>query len=178
MVKNICWIFLLVGLVISSCRKDEEEVDTCSDGILSPGEEKVDCGGPCPPCPAPEPQPYAYARINGSQVDFATYELTYDMDWLLSFSNDTILVVFNLGDGDSLGARPIKALYSKGETQLNKYPILGEGRSVFTKLDKGRKELSVMLEAKFAMDITDPNYSSLDSMFVKEGDFRNIPWGK
>lgn len=29
-----------------------EPVDTCRNGLLDPGEQRTDCGGPCPPCPA------------------------------------------------------------------------------------------------------------------------------
>ena len=28
----------------------EEPICVCSDGVLSPGEDRIDCGGPCPPC--------------------------------------------------------------------------------------------------------------------------------
>lgn len=178
MVKNIAGVLLLSLLVLTACRKDEEHIDTCSNGIIDPGELGTDCGGPCPPCDEPTLPVRTYARVNGTPIDFANYELTYDTDWILSFSNDTISVVLNLGDGDSLGSRPIKPLYTNGETQLNKYPVLNDGRSLFTKIDKERNELSVLFEAKLTMSVSDPNYSSLDTMFVREAEFRNIPWQK
>jgi hypothetical protein len=31
------------------------EYAPCDDGLLSNGEEEIDCGGPCTPCPTPEP---------------------------------------------------------------------------------------------------------------------------
>lgn len=40
---------LLAVSVFSSC-KDEDEIDTCSDGIRNYTETGVDCGGTCDPC--------------------------------------------------------------------------------------------------------------------------------
>ena len=166
---------LMFFLVFVSCNK-EEDTNTCEDGLLSPGELGVDCGGPCPPCPDPLPTPFAYAKINGSETQFSNYTLEKYDDWVLNFKNDTIDITINLGDGDSLGVRPLKSQFSKGTFYSLTYDILSSGISLFTNINHQNNTLSLYFEAKFTLDPNSPNFNSMDSLFISEGDFENIPW--
>ncbi len=162
-------------LLCFSCNK-EEDVDTCQDGILSPGEEGVDCGGPCPPCPEPTPMPFAFANINGEGAQFGNYTLEKIDDWIINFQNDTINITLNLGNGDSLGLRPLKVQFSQGEFYSTTYDVLSDGRSLFTNIDHDKKELSFFLEADLTIDPDSPLFNPLDTLKVRSGDFENIPW--
>jgi hypothetical protein len=168
------YIFCLL-FALSACNKDEE-VNTCEDGLLSPGEEGVDCGGPCPPCPEPTPTPFAYAKINDAETQFSNYTLEKYDDWVLNFKNDTIDITINLGDGDSLGARPLKTQFSQGKLYGLTYDVLSQGQSLITNIDHDKKTMSFFFQARFTIDPDSPNYNVFDTLFVREGDFENIPW--
>src|SRR5690554_7652362 len=74
----------------------------------------MDCGGVCPPCNF-EPtvvNSFLSTKVNGEPVSFATFTLVKSPDWILSFENDSINIQVNLGQGDSLGGRPMNVLYS------------------------------------------------------------------
>lgn len=158
-----------------ACNK-EDETNTCEDGLLSPSEVGVDCGGPCPDCPDPIPTPFAYAKINDTETQFSNYTLEKIDDWILNFKNDTVDITINLGDGDSLGARPLKAQYSKAQLFGLEYEILSQGQSLITNIDNDKKTLSFFFQAKFTIDPNSANYNVLDTFYVREGDFENIEW--
>lgn len=170
--KSLLSIFAL--LILISCEKEPEH--TCDDGLLSPGEEGVDCGGPCSPCPEPEPFAFASADINGIFTQYGTYNLEKSDDWIISFQNDTSFVQLNIGDGDSLGARDIKTAFSFGELHNVDYPILSSGTCLFTEIDHDAQRLSFFFEAKLIMDPTGPNYNPYDTLVLKNGDFEYIEW--
>lgn len=171
----LCIVVILGFVFVSSCEK-EEEIDTCEDGLLSPGEEQVDCGGPCPPCPESDPTPFAFADINGSETQFGDFILEKFDDWVINFKNDTIDITLNLGDGDSLGMRPLKAEFSKGKLYTVEYDDLANGICLFTDIDHENKTLSFFFEAEFATDPDSPFHNPLDTLKVTKGDFENIPW--
>lgn len=170
--KSLLSIFTLLFLI--SCEKEPEH--TCDDGLLSPGEEEVDCGGSCPPCPTPEPTEFASVDVMGAFTQFATYKLEKEDDWIIYFQNDTISVQLNIGDGDSLGVRPIKATFSKGELWTVNYPVLGEGTCLFKEIDHDKQRMSFFFEAKLGMDPSEPNYNVNDTLVLKNGDFEYIEW--
>lgn len=172
---NLSLFLVILSFSILSCEKDEEK-DSCSDGVQSIEEEGVDCGGSCPPCEESENKPVAIATVRGTDIQFSTFALEKEKDWVLFFGNDTISITINLGDGDSLGVRPLKAEYSKSYLNNVKYEALKEGKSLFEKIDHNKKELSFYLEADFGMKTSEPNYNSLDSLKVTSATFRHIPW--
>jgi hypothetical protein len=171
--RKILFVFLF--LAFTACEK-EQETHTCDDGLLSPGETGVDCGGPCPDCPDPLPTPFAYAKINDTETQFSNYTLEKIDDWILNFNNDTVDVTINLGNGDSLGARPLKVQFAQAQLFGLEYEILSEGTSLFTNIDQENKTLSFFFQAKFTIDPNSPNYNVLDTLYVREGDFENIEW--
>lgn len=170
--KSLLSIFAL--LILISCEKEPEH--TCDDGLLSPGEEGVDCGGPCSPCPEPEPYEFASADINGVFTQYGDYNLEKTGDWIISFQNDTSFVQLNLGSGDSLGARAIEPTLSNGELLSVDYPILSSGTCLFTEIDQDAQRLSFFFEAKLVMDPSVPNFNPYDTLILKNGDFEYIEW--
>jgi hypothetical protein len=168
------FLFTIV-LFCFACNK-EEEIDTCKDGLLSPGEEGVDCGGPCPPCPDPLPTPFAFASINGTGIQFGNYTLEKMDDWVINFQNDTVNITLNLGNGDSLGLRPLKVQFSKGKFYSTSYDVLSDGKSLFTNINENEKTLSFFLEADLTIDPDSPLFNPLDTLKIRSGDFENIPW--
>lgn len=173
--RNLTLIVVVLSFSLTSCEK-EEEVDTCNDGVQSIGEEGVDCGGPCPPCEEPPNNPIALATINGTEIQFSTYILEKDTDWVMYFANDSVSVTVNLGNGDSLGTRPLKVQHSTSKLFNKEYGALKEGKSLFEKIDHDKKELTFYFEADFGMKPSDPSYNSLDSLFVRSTTFKHIPW--
>ena len=170
--KSLLSIFALIILI--SCEKEPEH--TCDDGLLSPGEEGVDCGGPCSPCPEPEPYEFASADINGVFTQYGDYNLEKTGNWIIAFQNDTSFVQLNLGSGDSLGARAIEPTFSNGELLSVDYPILSSGTCLFTEIDQDAQRLSFFFEAKLVMDPSEPNYNPYDTLILKNGDFEYIEW--
>lgn len=167
---------LIIGsFILFACEK-EEKIDTCKDGILSPGEEGVDCGGNCPPCPPTPPMSFAFATVNDEMITFANYKLEKHDDWVLRFYNDSIDITLNLGNGDSLGARPLKSIYSTGYLNGKNYPILQSGINLITSIDHAEQKLSCFFEAKLTQDPNHINYNMYDTLIVKQGDFENIVW--
>ncbi len=170
--KFIQLICLLVFLY--ACDK-EEVIDTCQDGIFTPGEEGVDCGGPCPPCEE-EISSLAFATINGFETRFDDYSIEKFDDWVIRIFNDTIDITLNLGNGDSLGLRPMKPLFSKAQLFNKNFSQLAQGRTVFMEIDHDEQRLSFYCDAKFTLDPSGPNFNPLDTLFITQGDFANIPW--
>lgn len=174
-------LFRLIYLVfsiaaLSSCEK--EEVDQCSNGVWDPGEIGVDCGGVCPPC-FPESSPsLAFAEIRGEIIQFSNYELEKFDDWVLRLYNDTIDITVNIGDGDSIGVRPLKSEFSQAYVEPTHYGVLAEGLCLFKEIDVENQRLSFFFEASFGMNPNGQNYNVLDSLHVLNGDFENIKWSE
>src|SRR5690554_1747065 len=108
---------LLLLCLFFSCKKEEQ---SCTDGIFTPEKEvKIDCGGVCPPCDFKPTviESYLSTKINGKSVSFGEFTLKKTPEWILSFTNDSIAVQVNFGDGDSLGGRPIQTIDSKATYQ-------------------------------------------------------------
>lgn len=164
-------LLIFVGFLMFSCKKEEQ---SCSDGIFSPDkEEEMDCGGVCPPCNF-EPtvvNSFLSTKVNGEPVSFATFTLVKSPDWILSFENDSINIQVNLGQGDSLGGRPMNVLYSSATYNAENHPVLADGYSVFAKVDHVKNELSGFFNAKF---VSDNNTS--DTLRLSDGEFQNVQW--
>src|SRR5690554_4905267 len=164
-------LLILVSLLLFSCKKEEQ---SCTDGVFTPEkEEKVDCGGVCPPCNF---QPtiidtYLSAKVNGESISFSNYTLSKSPDWILSFENDSLNIQVNLGSGDSLGGRPMEVPNSKALFHSNIYSSLGSGYSVFAEIDHIEQSLSAFFNAKFVSD-NDIN----DTLRITDGEFQKINW--
>jgi hypothetical protein len=173
--KAYSWVFYLLCLALLSCQKEAEE-DQCTNGVWDPGEIGLDCGGVCPPCFPETESTFAIAEIRGRVIQFSNYVLEKHDDWILRFYNDTIDVTVNIGSGDSLGVRPLKALYSKAFFKPTQFNKLAYGLCVFKEIDEENQRMSFFFEASFGMDPNGPNYNVLDSLHVRNGDFENIKW--
>lgn len=169
---NIIVLGLLIFIGVSSC-KDEEQ--SCSDGVFSPDkEEEVDCGGVCPPCPSDDGDAFTsilLTNVNDTSIIFYDYSLTKNPDWILSFSNDSIMTSLNFGDGDSLGARSINPMNSVANYNSSVYSTLISGTVIFSEINHSDKRLSGFFEAKFLSDS-----NSNDTLIIKNGDFEDILW--
>lgn len=169
--KTNLTILLALGMLTFSCNKDKQ---SCSDGIFTPEkEQKVDCGGVCPPCDFTPTivDTYLSAQINGEAISFSNYSLSKTPDWILSFDNDSLSVKVNFGSGDSLGGRPITSTYSLGELNSVNYTTFHNGTVVFAEIDHVENLLSGFFTAKF---ISDANV--FDTLVIKSGQFAKINW--
>src|SRR5690554_5784154 len=126
---------LLLICLFFSCKKEEQ---SCTDGIFTPEKEiKTDCGGVCPPCDFRPTviESSLSTKINGESVAFGKFALKKTPNWILSFSNDSIAVQVNLGDGDSLGGRAIKETNSTASYLSKNYTDLDTGIVVFSEIN-------------------------------------------
>jgi hypothetical protein len=157
--------------LLFSCKEEQ----SCSDGVFSPDDEhELDCGGVCPPCPSENPNPYSpilLCKVNDSAAIFNDYSLNKNPEWILNFSNDSLIVSLNFGDGDSLGARSINPVNSGGSIGAQGYSTLINGTVLFSEINHTDNRLSGFFEAKFLSD-SDPN----DTLILKNGDFEDILW--
>lgn len=102
------------GMPLQDAPADEPARPSCDDGIQNQGEQKVDCGGPCPPCPGfahhetfdtfPTPGPDGPYAIYGACFDDSLVD-----GWVLSNVPDA---AFPLGTGYYALIDTTKLLYS------------------------------------------------------------------
>ena len=167
--------FILGLLLISLVFACKEEEQSCSDGVFSPEEEhELDCGGVCPPCSSEDPNPYSpllLCKVNDSSALFSNYSLNKNPEWVLNFSNDSLAVSLNFGDGDSLGARSINPINSGASINSQAYSTLISGMVLFSEINNTDNRLSGFFEAKFLSN-TDPD----DTLILTNGDFEDILW--
>lgn len=76
----------------------------------------------------------------------------------------------NLGSGDTLGERPIEALGSSGFYMGHSYPVLVDGKSVFSAINQEDSLLSAYFQAKFVSN------NGTDTLFLTNGEFYEISW--
>ena len=164
-------ILLLSSLLLFSCKKDKQ---SCSDGIFTPDkEEKMDCGGVCPPCDFVPTQVSTFlsTKIINVSTSFNNFTLIKAPDWILKFQNDTLNIQVNFGDGDSLGGRPLKSIYSQATFKVEGYSTLTEGFSVLAEINHTENYLSGFFEAFFVSD-----NDVYDTLRVTNGEFEKIYW--
>ena len=65
--KKLLYLPLAITLLIS-CNKEEEPVETCSDGIQNQDETGIDCGGTCQACPV-ECENITYSATGSSGIN-------------------------------------------------------------------------------------------------------------
>lgn len=164
-------ILLLLSLFLFSCKKEKQ---SCTDGIFTPEkEEKLDCGGVCPPC---DFQPtvvdtYLSTIINNVPTSFSNFTLEKSPEWVLSFENDSLSITVNFGQADSLGGRPLEVLYSQATKNGDGYSNLVGGISVFAEVNHTENYLSGFFQAFFVS-----NNDVYDTLKVTNGEFQKINW--
>lgn len=169
-------LFLTFFLTFLAC-KEEEVIDKCKDGYLSPGEEQIDCGGDCDPCLPEEEIVYSFAKVDDVQWDFNNAYVVFNNDYyyIADYENDTLKIEmqFNFGNGDSLGARPMKPLNNfvkvtdKQAATVDDFDVLGNGSVIFSKLDFGNERISGFFQAKLAQGFN-------DTIKITGGQFENL----
>lgn len=167
-VINCILVISIISLVFTSCKKDEPEVDPCTDGFLSVGEEGIDCGGACAPC-AEEIVPLATGSVNGADILFAFKNLSKPDNWYFNFGNDSLNVILNFGDGDSLGTRPIQTIGNSATFNSQSYSTFLGGTVVFAEIDHTNQRLSGFFEAEFMENVG-------DTLKIEDAEFSNINW--
>jgi hypothetical protein len=171
--KQVGWLILVLLLLIS-CNKKEEQ-GTCFDGVLSSGEHQVDCGGVCPPCSAGDDvTEFFLATINGVAMQFPQRTLIDSPSWIMNFSNDTLDVHLNFGNGKEPGAYPIEELYTQATMNGKVYDYLYDGIIVLAEIDTINRRLTGFFEAKLVGYFSNP--ASVDTLKISNGDFENIPY--
>jgi hypothetical protein len=167
----------LVALCLLSCKKEEEQPGTCFDGLMSPGELGIDCGGVCPPCGGGNStQELLLVKLNGIQMQFSEKSLTYEDGWIFRFWNDTIDVRLNFGETLELGSKPIIQPYCSVISNSLLYDDLNSGFVLFTALNQDDNRISGFFEAKFVGYFVDSMI--VDTFYVQNGDFENILIGE
>lgn len=166
LVNAVVWVSIF--LLFLACKK-EEEVDTCSDGFLTPGETQIDCGGSCKPC---EPEIYSSSKavFDNTLVSFPNYSIDLAGDYIFTTSNDSLSVQLNFGDGDTLGGRAITpGIYSNARLNGVDYPTLTEGTVVITAINVQEGLMSGYYQAKLFRAV-------FDTLIFTGGEFSNIPF--
>lgn len=153
------FLVLVSIILVVACKKEDPEEECCPD---VPEEEEF--------------KPYAYFDVNGIPTRFGEISLELHDDWILLLENDTMMIRLNLGDGDTLGFRPLKSDFSEARLHNVEYKVLGESRLLFTEVDKDNKRLSFFCQAKLGMSEDAQWYNPLDTLTLTNGDFEYIPW--
>lgn len=153
------FIFLAYLVVLVACKKEDPANDCCPD--ISHEQELT---------------LFASFDVNGVPTRFGSISLELHDDWILLLENDTLMIRLNLGDGDTLGYRSLKSDFSEARLHNVEYKVLGEGRLLFTEVDKENKRLSFFCQAKLGMSEDAQWYNPLDTLTLTNGDFEYIPW--
>jgi hypothetical protein len=170
--KRVGW---LIGLVILMLACNKEEEGTCFDGVLSSGEVQVDCGGVCPPCsPGNQVSEFFLVTINGTAMQFSQRNLVDTPSWIMNFSNDTLAVTLNFGNGSTPGAYTIVPTFSEATMNGKTYDDLSEGLVVLADIDTTNRRLSGFFEAKLVGYFSDSLL--VDTLRITNGDFESIPY--
>lgn len=158
-------IVLFTMLLIFSCKKKDETVDTCQNGFIDAGEELPDCGGPCPPCETNYTSSL-YVKLNGVSTTFTTKSLSYNgTNWILSMTNDSLDLQIDLGSNGAVGTYSISAINSNCDYFGINYPILSEGSCAINYHDTGAQRMSGFFSAKFSR----PGF--VDTVRITNGQF-------
>jgi hypothetical protein len=170
--KQVGW-FVVILFFLVACKKEEE--GTCFDGELSTGEVSIDCGGVCPPCNNDNsPVEIFLVTINGSPMQFSQRNLIDSPNWIMNFSNDTLDVTLNFGNGTEPGAYQIEQLNSEATMNGKFYDFLHSGLVVLSNIDTVNNRLSGFFEAKLVGYFSDSLL--VDTLKITNGDFESIPY--
>lgn len=163
--------FLFLFLV-GSCKKEEEK-GSCFDGVLSPGELGIDCGGVCPPCQSGNTlQEILLVQLNGKPMQFLNKTLEYEGGWILNFWNDTVNIRLNFGEISEVGIQPIIQPYSSVLSNSQLFEDLYDGFVLVADIHQADNRLTGFFEAKLVGYFLDSMI--VDTFYIKNGDFENI----
>lgn len=152
-------------ILIFSCKKKDEPVDTCQNGFLDAGEQAPDCGGPCPPCQVNYTSSM-YVKVNGITTTFANKSLDFDgTNWYLSMNNDSLDVSLNLGNNGDVGSYTIGATGSNCTYFGISYPIVSDGDFAISYHDTAANRMSGLFQVKFSR----PGF--VDTVRITNGQF-------
>lgn len=162
------WFGLAMLMFFSSCKKDPETTDLCSNGFLDSGESGIDCGGNCEPCSAFEPS-YVYLECNGQPITMDTKSLSYTNGyWSLLAYNDSLKIQLNLGNNGAIDVYPISSSGSFGEYFGNLYLNAVNGTCAFYSHDT----LTNKMGGFFQIDFIRTGFN--DTLKIRNGQFENM----
>jgi len=162
---------MLFILFLLSCKKDEQ---SCSDGVFTPEkEDKVDCGGVCPPCDQTPPQvsPFLNGDVNGENMSFAIYSLSKSPEFIFQFENDSIHVQLNFGADESLGSHLILATNTTAIYNGTTYSTFDSGNVVFSEVNQTAQHLSGYFQVKLVSNVI-----VTDTLIITSAEFQQINW--
>lgn len=166
--KAYYWFGLAMLVFFSSCKKDDDPVDTCTNGFLDPGEIGIDCGGNCGPCDSYTPS-YVYLECNGQPITMDTKSLTYtNGNWSLLTYNDSLKIQLNLGNNGSVDVYPISPSGSFGEYFGNLYLNAENGTFAIYNHDTINHKMGGFFQVDFIR--TGIN----DTLKIRNGQFENM----
>jgi hypothetical protein len=175
-VKTTLFFSLVLSFMLS-CKKEEEQAGTCFDGVMSPGELGIDCGGVCPPCGGGNStQELLLVKLNGVQMQFTDKSLIFEDGWIFRFWNDTVDVRLNFGQTLELGSAPIEQPYCSVISNSQLYEDLNSGFVLFTNINQSSNRASGYFEAKFVGYFLDSMI--VDTFYIQNGDFENVLIGE
>lgn len=170
--KELGWVIMIV-IVLFSCKKEEE--GSCFDGVISAGELTADCGGVCPPCAIDNsPTDFFIVAVNGVQMQFSERTLVSSPSWIMNFSNDTLDVTLNFGNGAEPGSYAIEQPFTQATMNEKDFNFLHEGLVVLAEIDSFNNRLTGFFEAKLVWYSTDSLL--VDTLRISNGNFESIPY--
>ncbi len=107
-------------------------------------------------------------------MQFSQRTLVDAPSWILNFSNDTLAISLNLGNGTVPGAYTIEASFSEATMNGKAYDYLHEGLVVLADIDTTNRRLSGFFEAKLVGYFSDSLV--VDTLRITNGDFESIPY--
>jgi hypothetical protein len=148
--------YLIIAMltIFSSCKKNEEPVDPCTNGYLDPGETAPDCGGNCPPCQVTAPE-YFTLFIDGQVGTMNTRVLNFDNPgWSLQMTNDSISMQLSLGTTGLVQTSPIPALGTYAYVNGLEYPIQANGTYSISEHNLASQNMSGFFGIDFVRQIS------------------------
>lgn len=148
------YIIIAMLTIFSSCKKEKEPVDPCTNGFLDPGETNPDCGGNCPPC-SEETQEYLTVQLNGEQTVMDYSSLFYDGSaWSLQISNDSISMQINLGNSGAIQTSNIPSSGTYCTMNSIDYPIQQNGTYSISEHNLSEHTMSGFFNIDFLLQIS------------------------
>jgi len=164
------YIIIAMLTIFSSCKKEEDPVDPCTNGFLDPGETSIDCGGDCAPCSTTQPE-YFTIFVDGQLAAMTSRELLYDgTAWSLQMSNDSISMQISLGNSGTIQTSNIPAAGTYAYINGAEYPIQLNGTYSISEHDLSSQIMSGFFGIDFLREIsTSP--SIYDTLRISGGQF-------
>ncbi|MFT5860720.1 MAG: hypothetical protein ACI865_002834 [Flavobacteriaceae bacterium] len=167
---RILYITIAMLTIFSSCKKDEEPVDPCTNGFLDPGETSIDCGGTCDPCSVSQPE-FFTIFVNGQQEAMTFREIFYDgTSWSFQMSNASISMQISLGTSGIVQTADIPTAGTYASVNGVDYPIQANGTYAISSHDLSTQTMSGFFGIDFVREIsTGP--SVYDTLKISGGQF-------